>query len=608
MSLPAVPWLHRFLPVLGRRLLVIDPGRRFTKVLVVDAGLTRPRVVHFQTLQGAAAEPLAAEEVDSQLEALFAAAGCHERVLVLPQYRAIAQVIDAPAASPAETQLALAREARRLSGLEEVALAFDARPLKPFGRYQRPYWLTLCKREELDALLNRYAILPEGAEPAAEPPVLAEVTTSGQALFAAATALGSHAHTAVFVDLRANNSVLAIVLQGQGVATTTIPTGSLQFHAALADAGDRLATPTDRPGGRRDLFRPDAALELYHAALRQWTGEIRRALTEWVEDNPECGLSPTAFPVFLGGVGATQPGLLDFLNTLGPLRFESWEDRATAAHPWPMADYLVPYGAALIALGRAPQSASLLPPPERAPLRQRRTIATLQSINVLLLALTLTLLAFGFSQKRDLVDRKKELTARAQTALQTAVAIDKLYRQVNLDYAEIQPVLERQRQTLETLQSLAAVRAARTNEDFWYVLFADAPSYASGTTGVLVAESPAGRPDPVTNAPVASPPREFIVEICAPHEGERLRRILSDLVAHLKSEVLFQRVDTLPPERSRDRVPPNVAISNRVFGIAMEIAGNPLPPPAVPPPPPPPASDSRRPPTARPAAQPRANR
>ncbi|MBE7504511.1 MAG: hypothetical protein HS113_30315, partial [Verrucomicrobiales bacterium] len=75
MSLPAVPWLHRFLPVLGRRLLVIDPGRRFTKVLVVDAGLTRPRVVHFQTLQGAAAEPLAAEEVDSQLEALFAAAG-----------------------------------------------------------------------------------------------------------------------------------------------------------------------------------------------------------------------------------------------------------------------------------------------------------------------------------------------------------------------------------------------------------------------------------------------------------------------------------------------------------------------------------------------------
>jgi Tfp pilus assembly PilM family ATPase len=607
MSLPAVPWLHRFLPVLGRRLLIIDPGRRLTKVLVVDAGLTRPRVVHFQTLQGAPAEPLAAEEVDSQLEALFAAAGCHERVLVLPQYRAIAQVIDAPTASPAETQLALAREARRLSGLEEAALAFDARPLKPFGRYQNPYWLTLCKRDELDTLLNRFALLPEGAEPTAEPPLLAEVTTSGQALFAVATALGSHAATAVFVDLRANNSVLAILLHGQGVATTTIPTGSLQFHAALAGAVDRLAPPTDRPGGRRDLFRPDAALEPYHAALQQWTGEIRRALTEWIEDNPEAGLSPTALPIFLGGVGATQPGLLDFLNGLGPLHFEAWEDRATAAHPWPMADYLVPYGAALIALGRAPQAASLLPPQERAPRRQRRTIATLQSVNVFLLLFALALLAFGFSQKHGLIERKRALTSQAQTALQTAVAIDQLYRQVNVDFAEVHPILERQRQTFEALHSLAAVRAARTNDDFWYVLFADAASYASGTTGVLRAEAPTDRPDPATNAPSAAPPREFIVELCTPHEGERLRRILSDLVAHLKSEPLFQRVDSLPPERSRDRVPPNVAISNHVFGIAMEIADTPLPPPVIAPPPPA-TSDGRRPAPARSTSEPRANR
>ena len=90
------------------------------------------------------------------------------------------------------------------------------------------------------------------------------------------------------------------------------------------------------------------------------------------------------------------------------------------------------------------------------------------------------------------------------------------------------------------------------------------------------------------------PPREFIVEVCVPHDGEKQRRILSDLVASLKREVLFRRVDALPPERNRDWLPTNVFVSNRVFALAMEIAGNELPPLAPLPKPAPAAREAGR--------------
>lgn len=556
MSLPPVPWLHRALPLLGRRLVVVDPGSQFVKVLVVDAGLGAPRVVHFQTLAGAETDPEQAEVLAEQLHELFAAAGPHERVLVLPQYRVISHVLDIPTADAEETRAVLAREARRLSGLDDSALACDAVKLKPYGRLGAPYWLTLCKREELDTLLARFACLPEAH--GAGPHRLVEVTTSGQALFAATTVLLPSGGNAMLVDLRARNSVVAIVVHGQGVSTATVPVGRNQLFpapsgAATADAG----------------------------AIEKWLGEVRLALTEWLEDNQDSGLTVADFRMFLSGVGTADPALLELLNRHGPLRFEAWEERVTARHRWPMADYLVPYGAALLTLNRAPAGASLLPAEARETRRRHRTLATIESVNVLLLGLLLVVLGVGIWQKSSLIVRKRGLTQQSQAALQTALEIDRLYRQLNLEYERAYPVLLRQRQTLETLQALAAVRASRTNDDFWYVLFADAASYQSGTSGLALAPLPVARPPTATNPPAAPPAsrREFIAELCVPREGEALRRVLSDVVANLKRQVLFSRVDMLPAERRNDLVDPRVAVSNRVFAVAMEVAGRELPPP-----------------------------
>ena len=586
MSPLAVPWLHRLLPVFGRRLVVVDPGRRFIKVLVVDRGVPLPRVVHFQTITASPTARDSAGEMDEQLETVFAAAGTHERVLVLPQYRAIAQVVQPVGSGPVEAQASLLREARRLSGLEESALAFNARPIKPFGRWQNPNWLTLCKREELDSLLGRFGSAPEGTPVGADGPLLAEITTSAQALFAAAHVLGPAGRNCVMVDLRANNSVVALVADGQGVATSTIPTGSLQFQAATA-----TSPPAGSPGPTGATAASSWGsfdLELVRPALQKWVSEIRLVVTEWLEDNPECGLSLAGVSVFLCGVGATQPGLIEVLNSLGPLHFVAWEERVTAGRPWPMADYLVPFGAALLALQRTPAGASLLPAEDRNRVRRRRLLGALQSVNVGLLLLVLGLMSFSIWQKGDLIRRKERVVEHTRQALQTALAIDQAYRQLTRSYAEVRPVLERQRQTVETLQSLAAMRAARTNDDFWYVLFADADTYATGRVGIYTGAPPPVRTPAATNPPPLAP-REYVLEVCVPHDGEKQRRILSDLVANLKRDVLFRRVDALPPERNRDWLPTNVYVSNRVFALAMEIAGNELPP-LVPPTSPPAAT------------------
>lgn len=577
MALPPTPWLHWALPYFGRRLVVLDPGSQFVKVLVVDATLGRLRVVHFQTLQGTDTDPEQAEPLAEALDQIFTAAGPHERVLVLPQYRTISAVVDLPPGQAEDRHTLLLREARRLSGLDEDALAWHAVDLKPFGRFTAPCWLTLCKQEELQHLLTRFAPMPETPDGAL--PDLAAVIPSGSALMAAATVLAPPGSHAVLVDLRARNSVVAIVARGQGVGTATVPIGLQQLQTALG----RNLTPSPSSAVPAEPPRP--------AVLQEWAAGIQLALTEWLEDNPELGLAPGDFRAYLAGVGAADPELRAALHQQSPLRLEDWEATTTAAHPWPMADYLTCYGAALMTLKRAPTAISLLPAPARLLHRRRRTLAAVLSANGILLVLLALALAGGIWQKLELIERKHVLTRQSQAALQTALEIDRLYRELNLDYARVYPVLERQRQTLEALQALATVRDSRTNDAFWYVLFADAARYEAGTSGLAQVSGPGAadrraslplNPPPATNdapAPAPAPLREFIAELCIPLEGEALRRVLSDVAANLKQNVLFQRVDALPDERRRDLVDPQVAVSNRVFSLALEVAGRELPPP-----------------------------
>jgi hypothetical protein len=122
----------------------------------------------------------------------------------------------------------------------------------------------------------------------------------------------------------------------------------------------------------------------------------------------------------------------------------------------------------------------------------------------------------------------------------------------------------------------------RSNRSFWYVLFADPTSYFAGTTLPVAATN-------LTNVAVslfptnASPPRrEFVAEMCIPQEGEEMRRTLSQVVGELGRNPLFARVDVLPAERRRTNVDAKVLLTNRHFGLAMELRGSGTPSPSRP--------------------------
>lgn len=571
------PLVHRLLPLLGHRVLVVDGGSRCLKLLVVDRTLGRIRVVHRQTID-LEAEGGAEFGADAPgLGELLPELGSHGRALVLPQHRTITEVVALPEGGREEVRHAIEAEALRLSGLGETGLAHGYVRLAPFGGLGRPAMLTLCKRDEVDDLVDRFAEKEGESERnlPSEAPIV-EVVTTAEALFAAAQMIKPLPADAVLVELGASHTVVGIRLERQGVFATSFPTGTDQFNQALARLQQCPLVEADALRQSRDLLSGEARVEGFAAVVTNWQTELRQSVTEWLEDHPSLGRSLTAFPVYLCGGGALQPGLFEFLDRAGGWKFHRWPANVAEGKELPMERYWAAYGAALQALGRSPRRLSLLPETWRSALQRRRMWERLQAAILVGLLCVAAVLGFGLWKSSRLAAEKQALSGRTQAALEAVRQLGALASRVAADHASVEPVLERQRQTLEVLQTLAAIRAARTNNDFWYVLFADAASYAQGTTGqaaVTNAHPTGATPAGAQGAePAAGARREYVVELCIPQDGDALRRILSTVVTNLKQNPLFDRVDALPPERKRDLVDPKVAISNHVFAVAMEVA------------------------------------
>jgi hypothetical protein len=176
-------------------------------------------------------------------------------------------------------------------------------------------------------------------------------------------------------------------------------------------------------------------------------------------------------------------------------------------------------------------------------------------------------LALGTWQKNELISSKQTLLAQSQAALNKARETDNLAQQLRHDYEQLLPLLRQQRHTVDTLQSLALLQHVRSNQSFWFVLFADPVSYFTaqpwGDTNPPPAHSA------ITNLPTP-PIHGFIAELCLPEQGDALRRTLSALVTHLKESQLFQNVDSLPAERRRQLVDPSVLIPE-YFTLLFEL-------------------------------------
>lgn len=570
-------------PLGGRRLVVIDPGTRFLKLLSVWARAGRVRVQQQHTVNLEGEGVLAVEETSEHLESLFPDLQGLDRAVLVPQDRTICQTIEVPVEGVEETRNYLAREARKLSGLDPSDLRFVYTALRPFGRYLNPHWLTLCKREEVDAVAARFLVGGEitgGLEQGG----LCEVTTNAQALFAASRVLRARPENAVLIELRSRMTVVAMLVNGQGCFATSLPDGFWNFaQAAAADGGVEVEEAIAALRHGTGFEAPGPALR---EAIDRWHLRVQTAVREWLEDNPELMLTMNRLPAYVCGSGAQGGGIIRAMGTLAPLKLRAWEGRMPGARG-EVTSYWAAYGLALHGLRSGPHRLSLLPDELNATARRRRRWRRWQRLNVLLLLALATVLAGSIHSKQALLNEKKTILMRAQTVLEAAREMVRLHARLNRDYAALHPVLEREQFTLDVLQSLAALRREPTNRAHWYVLFGDSASYAAGST--LPREllgTNALLPDPAVAA------REFVLEVCEPGELGVLMSNLTQIVNRLRDDTIFSKVDALPPERRRDLVNPAVIVANHVYAISLRMAGvapHPpqalsLPVPVVPPP------------------------
>lgn len=561
-------------PLGGRRLVVIDPGTRFLKLLAVKSRAGRVRVWQQHTVDLAGEGVLGLEETRQHLESLFPELQGFDRAVLIPQDRTICQTVDVPVGGDDEAREYLLREARKLSGLAPDSLSYGFTRLHPFGRFRNPWWMTLCKREEVDELTARFLVGEEIAG-GLEEGGLCEIAATAQALFAASRMLRPRPANAVLVECRSRMTVVAMLVDGQGCFATSLPTGFGQLAEACAQ--DDGVPPEDAAKALRGGPGFDSPGPHLREAVEVWHAGVQTAVREWLDDNPELRLKLDELPAPVCGSGARGGGLLRAVAGLGPLKLRPWDCRMPGGRG-DVASYWPAFGLALHALQRGPHRLSLLPADLAAAAAARRRWRRWQRVNVLLLLVSAAVLYYSTMAQRRLLDRKEALRTRAGAVLQATREMVSLHARLHRDYVALHPVLAREQSTLDVIEALAALREPRTNRNHWYVLLADAASYAAGTTlppTLRTSKQPDLPPDPDVN------PREYIAEVCVPDEGGTLST-LSDLVGELRQRPIFRNVDALPPERRRNLVNPAVVVTNRVYAISLEMAGEaPQPPRAL---------------------------
>jgi Tfp pilus assembly PilM family ATPase len=554
-----------------KRLLAIDPGSHCLKALLVEEMLGRVSVLRHEIVERHEGGLLTEEEITRHARIVLQELGEEPVALALPHYRALSQVADLPASGNTEIRRLVEEETVKLSGLGDSNIVFDYVGLGVFGKHENPFWLTLCREGEVQRQIERCGLSHAD---------LCEVTTTANALIAAWQAIHPERDQAVLVDFGAAGTGVTILIEGQAVYTTTFPMGGDALTEAVATQQGCSFEAAEALKRACDVAARPPELGALTAGLDRWLEELRGVLSEWAREHPELDPSANAHTVVLAGGAARQPGLVDYLNRQGPLRFQPWPERAD--EDWSGDRFAVAYGTALQALGRSRQPASLLPAEVRGYWRKQHSLHLLHSLTFFVLALVALVLAFGTWQKLEEYFDKRSLLADSKTALEKARLTDDLSRRLAHSYDRLRPVLERREQTLNTLQTLALLQQVRSNQAFWYVLFADQKSYYTAPLwGATNAPPPTNAPaiPPALSAAPTNPPSlkdGFVAELCVPEEGDAQRRTLSRVVAELKRSPLFKNVDSLAPDRRRAVADTNVVLPDRHFALELELAENPF--------------------------------
>lgn len=577
------------------RVIGIDPGQRCLKLVLAERCFNRLRILESVQLEcpswlGETSSQETAERLAAALEEL----GPYPVALALPQHRTLSQVVDLPPVERSIVARLIQNEVYKLSGLGQSRVAYDHVPLQPFGRHQHAYWISLCQESEVLALAERLGLNADN---------VCGATSSGNALINSYLAQFPETAATVLVNAGLRSTTVAILLEGQGVHLASFALGGELFLETIAQTLNLSLEEAEHKASQTNLLQGPEALPALRASVDNWAAELMRVFHEWHADQGPLGPPMDSFQFVLTGSLAEVPWFAAYLNrSTGRPVFGPWPEREEGVNPILEGRFAIARGVATQALGKARQSAALLPMGARQHWRKQREAQVFQTITFLLLLLAGLVLGAAAWQKSREEARLIAVLETAQNAYARVRALNELSRQHAESFLRLHPLLEREQFSDDLLRSLAWLNSVRTTQSWWYVLFADTQTYMAGppafenpsSTNPATFIGPLPPPEimPPTNRPPPKP--GFVAELCIPEEGEALRRSLSQTVAALQQNPRFKNVDTVPPEQRRALAEPKALLPNpeRHFALLLELATNEFLVVSAPPTNPPPAAAS----------------
>ena len=557
------PAMNAFPPGTKRRLIAVDHGSCGVKLLLVEAVGNDLKLVDHEVVDLQEEGLLDPDEIQRHLAGLVQGWGELPLALALPAHLSFSQVLDLPAAGEKDIPKVIEEQTGRLRDFSTSPLVYDARLLLPYGKYQKPCFITIAREADVDQHIKR--VTPHANE-------VCEVVGVPAALLSTHQALQPDVHNGLIVDLGAGRTVVVVVREGQGVFASNFGGGSKTLIETTAAAGKVSSGEAEALLRSENLFTGPRKLPALVAALDTWLAELRKTLDEWRRQNVNWQSSAAVVPVVISGGILQAPGLLAYLQTQPGFAFARWPKPPGVHDPQMLSDFAIAFGTAREAFRRPLSAPSLLPPPLRAHRQNLRHLAAVNAACMGLLILVALLLAVATWQKASLLSGKRALGLKAANALEQVREIQTIARQRDLAFEQVWPLLDRQERTLDLLHTLRALQESRVHQDFWCVLVADSDSYTRGSTLPVVTTNRFGQTNTLDTTDESLLKPAFIVELCVPAQGEQTLKVVGDVVADLKKNSLFSRVDLVPGAQRRALVDPKVLIPDRHYAVLVELA------------------------------------
>ena len=518
--------------------IAVDIGGRWVKCARYVSGHGRVQEVGSQVIDIQAEGLLSPAEVAAAIERVVRSMGGHPLTVVLPQNSAVSQVMDLPSHAAGDRSGELEEEVLELTGLSAERCVYDSKPLEPGGGFSGPQWVTVAKEEELSRYIS--PLLGQGL-------YIEAATTAGNALVAAFRELHPEVGNASLIDLGATQTTLIRLRKGEPVQMTSLIGGGENWTEALLKPSGDAFEELELRLFRENLFADPVLGQPLHDAVGVWQDRVLKQFEEWREElyMPEEDSGRIEELYLFGGYSAIG-GLSEALRH-GERR--SW-NLPSAVENDAAPVWLPNYGAVLMASGISALKASVLPRSLAKMRERRRNLASLKRVVLYSFLLVALVLGLGILKQQA---RLKQFTIANREASETLAEIEaaaELLEQAAALRARLEPLVEGQLNSRDSLETFRRVQAVQQEIDFTLIRFIDRQSYFKGMEGEpeLGESGYTGATDPKPGPPdlqLMERSRAFVVELTiAGLQAERLQ-VLGEIVGRLRAERNFANVDRL---------------------------------------------------------------